>query len=310
MNQIEDIVEEFKKGGLSEDQVIASIVSQTKYADARGRWGIVEAWRLLAKTGRLSAEKAYDVGCIAADSEVWITFFQSAIFQSDKLIEYAMFASQTSEAESGRNDHTNIWRAVADSVDIKLLSVDQMFYVAERARSEKFTTAVLTSGRLSVADVLTRGLEIFFQISPYIQNFHKFLTGHFNADFWDKGECLAVLKESKRIGSFAWVVDRVALSKKDMDQIIKLARAIGDHERHFVDECVVSPIVMKNQHSVGEVFAIIRTLGDAQHTRLALLSSKKGELSHEQILDLVVRGPVTGEIIKEARAICAKKKAV
>jgi len=307
MSQIENIIEKFKGGSLSEDQVITSIVSQTKYTDARERDEIVKAWRLLAKTGKLSADKAYDVGCIAADSEVWTILFQSAVFQSDKLIDYAMFASQK---KSDRDGHTNMWRAVAVSVDIKLLSVDQMFYVAERAGSEKFSTAVLTSGRLSVADVLTRGLEIFFQISFYIQNFKKFFSEHFDVGFWDKMECLAALKKSKRITSFAWVVDRVALSKEDMDQVIILARALEDCERRLADECVVSPIIMKNQHSVEEVFAIIDKLGDAQHSRLALLSSKKEELSHEQILDLVVREPATKEIIQEARAILAKKKPV
>ncbi len=305
MSHIGNIIEKFKGDGLSEDQVIAAIVSQAKYAtEDRDHEEIVKAWRLLAGTGKLSADKAYDVGCIAADSEVWTTFFKSAVFQSDKLFDYAMLATQ-------KEGHVDMWRAVAASVDSKLLSVDQMFYVAERARSEKFSTAVLTSGRLSVMDVLTRGMEIFFHISSYVQDFREFLNEHFDADFWDKEECLAALKESKRIAPFAWVAKHVALSKEDMDQVIMLARIIlNDHERRLVDECVASPIVMKNQHSVEEVFAIIDSLDGAHHSRFALLSSKKEELSHEQILDVVLREPVTKEILQKARAILANKKSV
>lgn len=304
---IENLIKRFTEGSLSEDQVIASIVSQAKYVDSRDRNGVVHAWRLLAKTGKLSADKAYDVGCIAADSEVWATFFQSPLFQGDKLIEYAMFASQKKDDRDG---HINIWRAVATSVDTKLLSVDQMFYVAERARSDKFTTAVLTSGRLSVEDVLTRGLEIFFQISSYIEEFHKFLAKHFDAEFWNKEECLVALKKSKRIGSFAWVVKHVPLLKGDMDQVITLVRAVEGNESRYVDQCVVYPIIVKNQHSIAEVFALINDLGEASYSRLAILTTKAEELSYEQILDLVVRESTTKEILQQARVILAKRKTV
>ncbi len=305
--EIENLIKRFTEGSLSEDQIIASIVSQSKYVDSRGYDSVVRAWRLLAKTGKLSADKAYDVGCIAADSEVWSTFFLSSLFPADELIEYAMFASQKKDE---RNNHVDIWRAVAASIDIKLLSIDQMFYIAERARSEEFTTNVLTSGRLSVEDVLTRGLEIFFQISSYIQEFHKFLTKHFNAEFWDKEECLAALKKSKRVGAFAWVVGNVPLLKGDMDQIIMLARAIETKENRLVDECVVSPVIMKNQHSISEVFALINNLDETSDSRLAILATKGEELSCEQILDLVLRVPTTKEILQQARLIFAKRNSV
>lgn len=305
----ENLIKRFTDGSISEDQVIASLVSQAKYVDvnSRDRDRIVHGWRLLAKTGKLSAEKAYDVGCIAVDSEVWATFFESSIFQGDKLIEYAMFASQKKD---DRNDRVNLWRAVATSVDIKLLSIDQMFYVAERARSDKFTTAVLTSGRLSVEDVLTRGLEIFFQISSYIEEFHKFLAKHFDAEFWNKEECLAALKKSKRIGSFAWVVKHVPLLKGDMDQVITLVRAVESNESRYADQCVVSQIIMKNQHSIAEAFALINDLGEAPYSRLAILTTKGEELSYEQILDLVVREQTTKEILQQARVILAKRRSV
>jgi hypothetical protein len=204
-------------GSISPDDAIKSMLSQAKWLSNDE---LLDTWTQLIKTRKFMWDRAFQIGTMLTHVDVWIALLEERVLPPEKIWEAATCASRcTHEYEKT----FSIWHLVARSIELPLLSIEQMFELAKRLMNNDFLNTVLKSGRLTPSDVLITGYNtLVVKDRDGDEDFRSYLSSLeqcFDNEFWEKDECLSALRNNPALGVASIILKKLVLGEDELDEI-------------------------------------------------------------------------------------------
>ncbi|MBP9701294.1 MAG: hypothetical protein KBD54_02775 [Candidatus Pacebacteria bacterium] len=216
-SKIPSIVSSILNGSMSPDDAIKAMVLKERWCSKEE---LLSTWIQLIKTKKIVSNRAFEIGTMLNLVDVWITLLESRVLSTEKIWEAATCASRcTHEYEKT----FKIWYLVATSIELPLLSIEQMFELAKRLRNNDFLITVLKSGRLTPSDVLITGYNtLVVKDQDGDEDFRSYLSSLeqcFDNEFWEKDECLSALRNNPTLGVASIILKKLVLREDELDEI-------------------------------------------------------------------------------------------